>query len=172
MAIQLARRLQGADCQVIGLDLSRAMLTLAAENAARKGLNGIPTWRQGDAKAMPFGDGEIDLIVSNDSLHHWEDPLAVFDEIGRVLKEEGKCIVHDLKRPQQWTTRLATWGIRMMVPADFRAHYWNAIQSSYTAEELRAVLERSHLRGWHIVEDFMDLTVVKGGGAGRTCCRL
>jgi hypothetical protein len=40
-------------------------------------------------------------------------------------------------------------------------HYWNSIQSSYTPEELQTVLERSRLTGWNIVEDFMDLMVVK-----------
>jgi ubiquinone/menaquinone biosynthesis C-methylase UbiE len=165
VAIEVARLLKGTDCQVVGMDLSQAMLTIAAENAAKEGLNGILAWREGDAKAMPFGDSEFDLIVCNDSLHHWEDPLPVFDEIARVLKRDGKCIVHDSKRLQQWAARFVSRLIGMMIPADFRVHYWNSIQSSYTQEELRAVLGRSRLTGWHIVEDFMDLMVVKGGQA-------
>jgi hypothetical protein len=36
-----------------------------------------------------------------------------------------------------------------------------SIKSSYTPAELQAVLKRSRLQGWRIVEDFMDLTVVK-----------
>jgi ubiquinone/menaquinone biosynthesis C-methylase UbiE len=165
VAIEVARLLQGTGCEVVGMDLSKAMLTIAAENAAKEKLNGMLTWREGDAKAMPFDDGEFDLIVCNDSLHHWEDPLPVFDEIARVLKEDGQCVVHDSRRLQKWTARLFSWLIGMMIPADFRVHYWNSIQSSYTPEELRAVLEHSRLTGWHIVEDFMDLMVVKGGPA-------
>jgi hypothetical protein len=53
----------------------------------------------------------------------------------------------------------------MLIPADLRVHYWNSIQSPYTPEELRAVLECSQLQGWHIIEGFMDLMVVKGGEA-------
>lgn len=165
VAMEVARLLQGTGCQVVGMDLSRAMLTIAAENAAKEGLNGTLTWREGDAKAMPFDDGEFDLIVCNDSLHHWEDPLPVFDEIARVLKGDGKCVVHDSKRLQKWTARLFSRLIGLLIPADFRVHYWNSIQSSYTPDELRAVLERSGLQGWRIVEDFMDLLVVKGGPA-------
>jgi ubiquinone/menaquinone biosynthesis C-methylase UbiE len=137
VAIEVARLLKGTDCRVVGMDLSQAMLTIAAENAAKEGLNGILAWREGDAKAMPFDDDEFDLVISNDSLHHWDDPLPVLNEISRVLKADGKCIVHDSKR----------------------------LQSSYTPEELQAVLERSRLTGWNIVEDFMDLMVVKGGQA-------
>jgi ubiquinone/menaquinone biosynthesis C-methylase UbiE len=163
VAVEVARLLQSTGCEVVGMDLSSAMLALAAENAAGEGLNGVLTWRKGDASAMPFDDGEFDLIVCNDSLHHWEDPLPVFDEIARVLKDDGKCIVHDSKRLLQWTARLFSWLIGMLIPADFRVHYWSSIQSSYTPEELRALLERSRLQGWHIVEDFMDLMILKEG---------
>jgi ubiquinone/menaquinone biosynthesis C-methylase UbiE len=165
VAIEVARLLKGTDCRVVGMDLSQAMLTIAAENAAEEGLKGILVWRKGDAKAMPFDDGEFDLVISNDSLHHWDDPLPVLNEMARVLKADGKCIVHDSKRLRQWTARLVSWFIGIMIPADFRVHYWNSIQSSYTPEELQAVLERSRLTGWNIIEDFMDLMIVKGGQA-------
>ena len=49
----------------------------------------------------------------------------------------------------------------MTIPRDFRVHYWDSIKSSYTTAELRQVLERSRLRGWRIVEDFMDVMIVK-----------
>jgi ubiquinone/menaquinone biosynthesis C-methylase UbiE len=163
VAIEVARLLEGTGCRVVGMDLSRVMLTIAAENAAREGLNGALTWREGDAKAMPFDDDEFDLVVCNDSLHHWEDPLPVFDEIARVLKEGGTCIVHDSKRLEKWAARLFSRLIGWMIPADFRVHYWNSIRSSYTPEELQTVLERSRLQGWHVVEEFMDLMVVKEG---------
>jgi ubiquinone/menaquinone biosynthesis C-methylase UbiE len=165
VAIEIARLLEGTGCQVVGMDLSAAMLEIAAENAAKETPNGILTWREGDARAMPFGDAEFDLVVSNDSLHHWDDPLPVLNEIARVLKEDGKCVVHDSKRLEKWTARLFCRLIGLTIPADFRVHYWNSIQSSYTPDELRAVLERSRLTGWCIVEDFMDLMVVKGGPA-------
>ncbi len=163
VALEVARLLEGTGCRVVGMDLSQAMLTIAAENAADRGLGGLLTWREGDAKAMPFEDGTFDLVISNDSLHHWDDPLPVLDEIARVLKAEGRCVVHDSKRLHQWPARTVSCFIGMMIPSDFRVHYWNSIQSSYTPAELRAVLERSQLTGWRIVEDFIDLMVVKGG---------
>lgn len=161
VAIEVARLLQGTGCQVIGLDLSEAMLALAAENAQRESLEAMISWRKGDAKAMPFEDGDFDLVVCNDSLHHWEDPVRVFDEIARVLKEGGQCLVHDSKRLNKWAPKLMSWAIGMIIPSDFRMHYWNSIKSSYTPEELNTLLKESQLEGWSVVEDFMDLTVVK-----------
>jgi len=161
VAIEVAKLLQGSDCQVVGMDLSEPMLTLAAENAARAGVNGILTWREGDVKAMPFPDGEFDLVVSNDSLHHWEDPRPVFNEVARVLKKDGRCVIHDLKRLQHWWPWMFVKLVSLMIPSDFRIHWWNSIKSSYTADELRDILVRSQLTDWRIEEDFMDLMVVR-----------
>ncbi|MBN1978124.1 MAG: class I SAM-dependent methyltransferase [Anaerolineae bacterium] len=161
VAIEVAKLLKGTGSQVVGMDLSQAILALAAENATKAGLNGTLSWREGDAKAMPFKDGEFDLIVSNDSLHHWDDPLPVFDEIARVLKDGGRCIIHDSKRLQHWWPWLFVKMISLTIPRDFRVHWWNSIKSSYTADELQAILERSRLTGWRIEEDFMDLMVVR-----------
>lgn len=112
---------------------------------------------------MPFEDGDFDCVVCNDSLHHWEEPVPVIDEIARVGRDSGHCIIHDLKRLQTCPPRLAAWGIGMMIPRDMRRHYWNSIKSAYTPDELCSILERSQLRGWRIKEDFMDLIVVKEG---------
>jgi ubiquinone/menaquinone biosynthesis C-methylase UbiE len=161
VAIEVANLLKGTGSQVVGMDLSQAMLALAAENAAKADLNGTLSWREGDVKAMPFDNGKFDLIVSNDSLHHWGNPLPVFDEIARVLKDDGRCIIHDSKRLQRRWPWLFVKTISLTIPRDFRVHWWNSIKSSYTADELRAILERSRLTGWRIEEDFMDLAVVK-----------
>ncbi len=162
VAIEVARLLRGRGCQVVGLDLSRAMLALAAENAAKASLNGALSWREGDAKALPFDTDEFDFVVSSGSLHHWEDPALVFDEIARVLKHDGHCIVRDCRRLQRPWPRLLAWAIGMTIPPDFRVHYWNSIKSAYTRPELVQILERSRLRGWRVVEDALDVMVVKG----------
>jgi ubiquinone/menaquinone biosynthesis C-methylase UbiE len=175
VAIAVSRLLVENSYKVVGLDLSPAMLTLAAGNARQKGLNGMLTWREGDAKAMPFEDNEFDFVVCNDSLHHWEDPLPVLDEIARVLKDDGQCIIQDSKRLQQWLPRLIVWTVEAVGllselftwiigrnrSPDFRTHWWNSIKSSYTADELRCILERSRLQGWRVEEGFMQVTVVK-----------
>jgi ubiquinone/menaquinone biosynthesis C-methylase UbiE len=161
LAIEVAKLLRGTACHIIGLDLSKVMLDLAAENACRAGVDGMLEWREGDCKAMPFADGEFDCVVSNDSLHHWEDPLPVFDEIARVLKKDGRFLIHDSKRLQHWWPWLFVKTISLTIPPDFRRHWWNSINSSYTVNELEAILSRSRLQGWSVVEDFMDLMILK-----------
>ncbi len=160
VTIEIANLLRGK-AQVIGLDLSQAMLSLAAENAAARGVSEFVSWRVGDAKNMPFEAGEFDFVVSSGSLHHWDEPRRVFDEIARVLKPGGGCLVRDSKRLLKRRERLFAWLIGLSIPADFRKHYWGSIHSSYTPDELRQLLQTSRLQGWRIAEDVMDIFVAK-----------
>ncbi len=162
VAIAVARALRERGVKVVGLDLSPAMLSLAAENAQRAGLNGAIMWREGNAYAMPFADGEFDAVISNDSLHHWENPVAIFDEIARVVKPDGVYLIHDSRRLETWWPRLFAWGIGLMIPPDFRVHYWGSIHSSYTPAELEAMVTRSQLSGWRVEAGFMEVAVARG----------
>ncbi len=162
VAIAVATALRERGVQVVGLDLSPAMLSLAAENAQRAGLNGAITWREGNAYAMPFADGEFDVVMSNDSLHHWENPVQIFNEIARVVKPEGVYFIHDSRRLEHWWPRLFAWGIGLTIPPDFRVHYWGSIHSSYTPEELEVLVARSRLCGWRVAAGFMEVAVVRG----------
>lgn len=137
------------------------MLELAAQKARRRSLKDQLSWSEANAKAMPFHDGEFDAVVSSDSLRHWEDPLRVLDEIVRVLRPHGTCIIHDLKRPDGWLPRFAATLIGLTIPRDFCIHYKNSIRSAYTAEELQGILQRFLLRNWRIREDLLDVTIVR-----------
>jgi SAM-dependent methyltransferase len=39
--------------------------------------------------ALPFQDGSFDAVICNASVEYLTDPLAVFKEVGRVLKHAG-----------------------------------------------------------------------------------
>jgi ubiquinone/menaquinone biosynthesis C-methylase UbiE len=66
--------------QVIGLDLSRAMLEEA--NRFRSSL-----LLQGDALKLPFGSNSFDLIALITTLEFLPDPIAVLNEVHRVARK-------------------------------------------------------------------------------------
>ena len=45
-----------------------------------------------DAHRMPFGDGHFDMIVSTAFLEHLYNPFVAFNEMARVLNQEGMLI--------------------------------------------------------------------------------
>ena len=159
IAMEVAGLLR-AEAGVVGLDLSTAMLQIAARNAAERGLQDFISWKEGDAGRMPFPDASFDGIVSSGSLHHWDDPLVVFNEVARVLKPNGIALIRDTQRLPKGSARFFAGLIGLTIPGDFRVHYWNSINASYTPEELEDILKRSDLKNWHIEQAFMDMVVV------------
>jgi SAM-dependent methyltransferase len=91
LALELAHRLR--DARIVGLDLSPSMMQLASRHATT---DGRLRFVVGDATALPFSDGTVDVVVSSLSLHHWSDPAAVFYEIARVLRPGGVALVYDI----------------------------------------------------------------------------
>ncbi|HCU38411.1 MAG TPA: class I SAM-dependent methyltransferase [Armatimonadetes bacterium] len=165
VALEVAARL-GDRADVVGLDLSKAMLTIAAENARAAGLRDNVAWAFGDAASMPFADGTFDFVVSSGSLHHWRDPVSVFAEVARVLTPVGGYLISDLQRLKSPLPRACAWLIGMSIPPDFRKHFWSSIESAYTPNELAGMLDQSELGGWTIEREFVGLRIFRAPRQG------
>lgn len=77
----------GSSGEVVGLDLSDAMLAVARR--IRPGL----VWRQSDAAAMPFGDDEFDVVLCQMALMFLPDPTEALREMRRVVRPTGTVAV-------------------------------------------------------------------------------
>ncbi|WP_255558837.1 class I SAM-dependent methyltransferase [Horticoccus luteus] len=74
-------------------DISTNMLTRAAALAAERGLK-VET-REFAAEAMPFGEGEFDLVTCRVAPHHFSDARGFVREVARVLKRGGSFLLID-----------------------------------------------------------------------------
>lgn len=96
LTIAAAKELQ--DARVVGLDGDRKVLDLAR----RKDGSERVEWVEGLADELPFGDGEVDALVTTLVFHHL--PLgikrAALTEAMRVLRPGGRLVVGDWGRPQ------------------------------------------------------------------------
>lgn len=75
-----------------GLDLSANMLAVAREK-----LGGAVELVQGDAERLPFADGRFEVLLCNDSFHHYPNPGAAAAEFARVLQPGGVLLLGDCK---------------------------------------------------------------------------
>jgi ubiquinone/menaquinone biosynthesis C-methylase UbiE len=71
-----------------GLDLTPELLARAKENAAIAGFDDI-TWKEGDVEALPFRDGEFDVVISQWGHMFAPQPDLAVREMLRVLKPKG-----------------------------------------------------------------------------------
>lgn len=103
------------ELRVEGLDLAEEMIAHAAATAAAEGLpEERVRFRVGDAAALPYADGEVDLVVSTVSLHHWDRPAEGLAEVRRVLAPGGRGWIYDLghvlRRADPAGLREPMWG--------------------------------------------------------------
>jgi len=73
---------------IVATDLNQAML----DQAAAVGTARPVQWRQADAMALPFADGEFDAVVCQFGAMFFPDKSKAFSEARRVLKPGGVFI--------------------------------------------------------------------------------
>jgi len=90
----LTRRLAGRPgvASVVGVDSAPTLVERARELAA--GLENV-AFEVADARALPFGDEEFDVVVFDSTLSHVPGPDAALAEAFRVLRPGGRLGVFD-----------------------------------------------------------------------------
>ncbi len=131
------------DAKVTGLDLSEGMLTVA-----RKKLEGKPDsdkvdFIAGDSLALPFGDGEFDLVTVAYGVRNFSDLARGYREMFRVLKPGGRLCVIELSRP---VNPVLLAGYRLysetLIPLTGRLVSRDARAYSYLPESIAACPQR------------------------------
>ncbi len=84
---------------IVGLDLSHAMLTSAPDDPGAMRICAVGC-------AMPIPDGTFDAVFCRGSIHHLPDLGKCFEEVARVLKDDG-CLVFSEPSNDSIVNRLA-----------------------------------------------------------------
>lgn len=111
-------------------------------------------WVMGRHEALPFDDHSFDLIISGFDMHHWENPVQVLKEIGRVLKKNGVLLIADFRRD----------AFSPVIPVLKAISYLNkkhkiyeemrySFAASYLKSEVIELLACSNLKGCDILKD-------------------
>src|SRR5437763_6798246 len=84
--------------QVVGLDLTRALLDLGADRLRDAGITNV-LLQEGSAAELPFLDASFDLVACRAALHHVPDPGGVVAEMARVCRPGGRVVAADMVAP-------------------------------------------------------------------------
>ncbi len=91
----LAARRVGRSGRVIGLDMTEEMVSRARANLAQLGLDNVE-FRQGLIEALPVEDSSVHVVISNCVINLSPDKSAIFSEIYRVLRPNGRVVIADI----------------------------------------------------------------------------
>ncbi len=143
-----------ADCTVVAVDLSPAMLEMARQRMASSPHQRRVELRLADAKALDLDDGSFDAVFSNTILHHFGDPRPFLREAARVLRPGGVLLIRDLYRPDSDAAvdRLVAAHAATAGPVGqglLRA----SLRAAFTPAELRALADECGLAAADLVID-------------------
>ena len=148
----------------MGLDSCGPLVERARETAAAWELTERAVFQVGDARRMRFKSSYFDLVVSDCSLHCFDNAAEVLREIGRVLKPKGALLIRDYRRPnrlkmigriQHHTERLGD---------AMRNHVEAAFQAAYTPEEVQSVVREAGLAGTRLDNSDPDYFYIERRG--------
>jgi ubiquinone/menaquinone biosynthesis C-methylase UbiE len=147
--IKLALKLP--QLEIVGIDLSEAMLAKARQNAAAAGVENQVRFEMCDARRLPFPDHHFDLIMCNSLLHHAADPLATLNELARVTRPQGALLLRDLRRPSAPAFPFHVIWFGRHYQGLMKRLFTDSVRAAYTPRELDDLLARSKVVGGKVV---------------------
>jgi ubiquinone/menaquinone biosynthesis C-methylase UbiE len=85
-------------CRVVGLDFTVSRHLAAQRLTAMVGLQGMVSFRHGDALDMPFKAASFDVVIGQEAWCHVPDKPRLMAECARVAKREGVIAFTDILR--------------------------------------------------------------------------
>ncbi len=124
----------GQGVRYVAADIAQAMLDRTMEAARERGVADQVEPRLADVGALPFEDGEFDLVVSFTGLHCFPDPHRAVVEMARVTRPGGVITGSAL---------LSDTGDLRSVPVRALGRLAGLLGPSATRAEVRTWLEES-----------------------------
>jgi ubiquinone/menaquinone biosynthesis C-methylase UbiE len=145
------------DTKVKGLEISEDMISIARRNSVEYGLQDRIEYFKGDARKMPFDDDYFDAAFTNGSLHEWEYPEEIMNEIARVLKPGGRYIITDMKRDMNPFMKWALWLFAKQ--KEMRRGLISSINASYTLSEIKHLVKKTQLKSSMITQNMIGIEI-------------
>ncbi len=180
----------GPTGQVIGVDMTPAMVERARQNAKKAGLGNVD-FREGRLEALPVADASVDAVTSNCVINLVPDKGVVFLEVARVLKPGGRLVVSDIildgELPEVLKNDLLAY-VGCVSGAMQRSRYFGLLETAglgkvevlkdvdYLAavagtlpEEAQALLDRSGVKPEELIGKVRSVTY-RASKAEAACC--
>jgi len=81
--------------EILGVDLSEALIDAAKGFARDEGLSARIDYRVGDAQALEHADSSFDAVVTHTLISHVSDPAALIAQAARVTAPGGVIVIFD-----------------------------------------------------------------------------
>jgi ubiquinone/menaquinone biosynthesis C-methylase UbiE len=152
---------------IIGVDGSRAMISLANERRADESqLRDRVTFIEGLLPGAPIPPGPYSAIVSNSLLHHLHHPDVLWQTVSQHASPGTKIFIADLFRPMsEENARQIVDEYSADEPEILRRDFYNSLLAAFEPKEIRQQLAETGLTELE-VEKISDRHVLVFGDKG------
>ena len=99
--------------RAVGIDLAEEMLNIGRAKVAA---NPKIELKLGDAMSLPFADQSFDAATFSFGIRNVTDPLVSLQEIYRVLKPKGRCLILEFSMPKPLIRPFFLFYLRKILP--------------------------------------------------------
>ncbi len=145
----------GARGQVVGLDITLAVLEHGRKNVEATGSSSHINLVCASAMAMPFVEGVFDAAICGFGAHHMDVPQLV-SEMGRVLKTGGGLIIAAAGASPFWRS---FWGITLL--KILLVCYGLTRREARAQAEMEAISNIRTASEWHTILSDCDFTKIE-----------
>jgi SAM-dependent methyltransferase len=132
--------------EIVGWDLSPARIERAAQRAEEEGVADVLRFEVGDVSKPLTGSERYDVIICEQSLHHFSPLDSILDEIDGALADDGLFVIDEFvgATRYQWPTRQidAVNQLLDLFPRRFHVE-WDGVrikESHFRPSKLRMIL--------------------------------
>lgn len=121
---------------VSGFDLSEGLLTIARQRLGEA----VPLVQADLSSALPYTDGQFDMVLSALAMHYVEDWAAPLKEFARVLKQSGRFVFsthhpfmdHEIAKGENYFATYSFEEIWQRDGKDITMQFWHRPLSAMT----------------------------------------
>jgi demethylmenaquinone methyltransferase/2-methoxy-6-polyprenyl-1,4-benzoquinol methylase len=107
----------GASIQkAVGIDLAQEMLAIAQKKIDAKPYKDRVEFLHINAEKLPFAEGTFDAATFSFGIRNVPNPLQALQEIYRVLKPQGKCLILEFSLPPEPIRSVYLVYLRQILP--------------------------------------------------------
>ena len=100
----------------------------------------------------------FDAVISNGSLHEWQEPDKTIDEIWRVLKPQGKVFISDLRRDINPCMKWFMW--LMTKPREIRPGFLTSVAAAYIPHEIEKMMKSTRFKEFEVKSNLMGVQMI------------
>ena len=154
----------------VGLDISGPLVRHANKRFAEEGLDNAEAL-QGDAQTQPAPEQGVDLALSRFGVMFFDDPVAAFVNIRRLIRPGGRLVFACWAEGNPWFDLPMQAAVAQLGPAEPKPADAPGPLAFRDPARVRDILEGAHFTGVQIDTHEVPLVIPEGLEAGLEFCK-